>query len=192
MNKILVLFETSGAVSTPFREAGYDVTTIDILPHKVNNKCHIKYDINNIDDLNLDYSQYKLLIAFPPCTYFSKAGLHWLHKQPGRKEKQLHDLEMIKKLWNIPIKYKCFENPGGSALNTLWRKCDCIIDYCDYADFKKRTCLWLDKLPPLLPEQINLKHYGSLITNMSGYARNITPIEVGYSMVKQWEFLLKS
>lgn len=38
MKKILVLFERSGAVSVPFRQAGYDVTTIDIVPHLVDNK----------------------------------------------------------------------------------------------------------------------------------------------------------
>lgn len=190
MKKVLVLFETSGAVSIPFREAGFDVTTIDILPHSIDNVHHIIYDIRYIDDLKLNYNDYQLLIAFPPCTYFSKAGLHWLHKQPGRYEKQLFDLEMIKYLWSLPIKFKCFENPGGSALNKLWRKADCIIDYCEFADFKKPTCLWLDNLPCLLPEQINYKKYGNLITRLNGYKRNITPIEVGRAMVNQWSFLL--
>ena len=89
--KILVLFEVSGAVSIPFRQAGFDVTTIDILPHTKDNKNHIQYDIRNIDELHLNYEDYCLLIAFPPCTYFSKAGLHLLHKEPGRKEKQLQE-----------------------------------------------------------------------------------------------------
>lgn len=191
-NKILVLFETSGAVSVPFRNAGFEVLTIDILPHKIDNFNHIQMDINDIDSLNLDYSNYCLLVAFPPCTYFSKAGLHLLHKQPGRLEKQQADLVMIKKLWDIPIKYKCFENPRGSALNKLWRKCNCVIDYSEYADFKKPTCLWLDNLPPLLPEFINIKNYGKFITNMGyGAKRSVTPIEVGQAMVKQWSYLLK-
>lgn len=94
--EVLVLFETSGGVSVPFREAGFNVTTIDILPHKVDNEHHIQFDIRNIEELHLDYSKYSLLIAFPPCTYFSKAGLHYLRTQPGRKEKQLADLEMVK------------------------------------------------------------------------------------------------
>ena len=99
---------------------------------------------------------------------------------------------MIKKLWDLPIKYKCFENPGGSALNKLFMPRSCRIDYCQYADFKKLTDLWLANLPPLLPVQINLKKYGNIITRMSytSYDRNITPIEVGYAMVKQWSYLL--
>lgn len=192
MKKVLVLFETSGGVSVPFREAGFEVTTIDILPHKINNDYHIQYDIRKIDELNIDYNDYSLLIAFPPCTYFSKAGLHYLHSQPGRKDLQLQDLEMIKKLWSLPIKRKCFENPGGSALNKLWQKANCRIDYCQFADFKKLTDLWLDNLPPLLPIQCNYKHYGPFISKFryGDYRRCVTPIEVGYAMVNQWGDLL--
>lgn len=190
---VLVLFERSGGVSIPFREAGFDVTTIDIEPHFKDNEHHIQFDIRKIDDLNLDYKSFDLLIAFPPCTYFSKVGLHYLKTQPGRKEKQLEDLEMIKKLWALPIKHKCFENPGGSALNKLWMKSNCLIDYCEYSDFKKKTCLWLDNLPPLLPEFINIKEYGQFIQKIpyGNFKRCQTPIEVGYSMVKQWQHLLK-
>lgn len=192
MKNILVLFETSGAVSVPFRKLGFNVTTIDILPHKVDNSNHIIYDIRHIEDLKLDYSKYCLLVAFPPCTYFSKAGLHYLHSQPGRRDKQLADLEMIKRLWDIPIKHKCFENPAGSALNKLWKKHSCRIDYCEYADFKKLTDLWLDNLPPLLPVQINLKRYGKFISRMryGDYRRCITPIEVGEAMANQWSCFL--
>ena len=193
MKKILVLFETSGAVSVPFRNAGFEVITIDILPHKIDNFHHIQFDIRNLEALRLDYSQFCFLMAFPPCTYFSKAGLHYLRTQPGRKEKQLADLYMVKRLWEIPISIKCFENPGGSALNKLWRKCDCKIDYRDYADFAKLTCLWLQGLPPLLPVMCNYKHYGNFITKMGGhtYRRNITPIEVGQAMVNQWGEIIK-
>ena len=188
---VLVLFERSGAVSIPFRKAGFNVTTIDIEPHLIDNEHHIVADLRKIDEINLDFKTFDLLIAFPPCTYFSKAGLHYLHSQPGRKEKQLADLEMIKNLWNLPIKYKCFENPAGSALNKLWQKHSCRIDYCEYADFKKKTDLWLDNLPYLLPEQINNKRYGNFISRMryGNFERCRTPIEVGYAMVKQWKYL---
>lgn len=130
MKKVLVLFERSGAASIPFREAGFDVTTIDIEPHMKCPESHIIHDIRNLDELNLNFKEYSLLIAFPPCTYFSKAGLHYLRTEPGRKEKQLADLEMVKKLWGLPIKHKCFENPAGSALNKLWKPHSCRIDYC--------------------------------------------------------------
>lgn len=192
MKKVLVLFEQSGAASIPFREAGFEVTTIEIVPHQIDNVHHIQGDIRNIETLGLNFQEYDLLIAFPPCTYFSKAGLHYLRTQPGRKDKQLADLEMIKKLWALPIKHKCFENPAGSALNKLWKKHSCRIDYCQYADFKKLTDLWLENLPPLLPEQLNLKYYGAFIQKMryGNFERCRTPIEVGQAMVKQWGELI--
>ena len=195
MTKVLVLFERSGGVSVPFREAGFDVTTVDIEPHMVDNVHHIIADLRNVENLNLDFTQFDLLVAFPPCTYFAKPGLHYLRTQPGRKEKPLDDLEIIKRLWNLPIKRKCFENPCGSALNKLWMKASCTIDYCEYADyFKKKTCLWLDNLPPLLPDFCNYKHYGAFINKMryGNFKRCMTPIEVGYSMVRQWGDLIKS
>ncbi len=185
MKKVLVLFETSGAVSVPFREAGFDVVTVDILPHKIDNEHHLQIDLKNPAALNLNFSDYTLLIAFPPCTYFSKAGLHYLRTQPGRKEKQLADLEMIKRLWEIPIKHKCFENPAGSALNKLWMLHSCKIDYKDYSEFSKSTHLWLQNLPPLLPEFENF-NAKSLVATHWRYKRSITPIGVGYAMVKQW------
>lgn len=193
MCNVLVLFERSGGVSVPFREAGFNVTTIDIEAHMVDNEHHIKADLRDIEKLNLDYSKYSLLVAFPPCTYFSKAGLHYLRTQPGRKEKQMADLEMIKNLWNLPIKHKCFENPCGSALNKLWKKSNCLIDYCEFADFKKKTCLWLENLPPLIPTQENQKKYGRFISNLryGNFKRCITPIEVGYAMVNQWGELIR-
>lgn len=193
MKKVLVLFERSGGVSVPFREAGYDVTTVDIEPHMVDNKHHIQTDLRDLSNLNLDFTEFDLLIAFPPCTYFSKAGLHYLHSQPGRREKQLEDLEMIKRLWNLPIKHKCFENPCGSALNKLWKKASCTIDYADYADFKKKTCLWLENLPALLPEFCNYKDYGKFISKIryTNFKRCMTPIEVGYAMVKQWDNVVR-
>lgn len=191
---VLVLFERSGAVSVPFREAGFNVITVDILPHLVDNSHHIMCDIFNLDNFIKDYTVFDLLIAFPPCTYFSKAGLHWLYKQPGRRDLQLRDLSLIKYLWSLPIKYKCFENPGGSALNKLFFKCNCKIDYCEFdINFKKPTCLWLDNLPPLLPLFCNYKKYGNFITSMSytSYRRNITPMAVGYAMVSQWSYLFE-
>ncbi len=194
-NKILVLFERSGAVSVPFRNAGFDVTTIDIEPHFIDNEHHIIFDLkNDISALHLNFSDFVFLMAFPPCTYFSKAGLHYLHSQPDRKEKQLSDLEMIKKLWNLPIKYKCFENPAGSALNKLFKPHSCCIDYCNYADFKKLTDLWLNNLPPLLPTFCNYKNYGKFISKIryGNFKRSYTPFEVGEAMVNQWSYLFKN
>lgn len=192
-NKILVLFERSGAVSVPFRAAGYDVTTVDIEPHLVDNEHHIQCDINYLD---LDWSQYQLLVAFPPCTFFSRAQTWRTNRDPERQKQRTADLEMVKRLWALPIKRKCFENPRGSSLNRLCKPSNCKIDYKDYCDyFAKKTDLWLDNLPPLLPRWQNLTDYGDFIQSLphgkySGFARSITPREVGEAMLQQWQHLL--
>lgn len=192
MKKVLVLFETSGAVSIPFREAGCEVLTIDILPHQVDNAHHICHDIFDIDSLKLDYSSFDLLVCFFPCTYFSKAGLYLLNKQPGRKDLQTKYLNLFIKLYNLPIRCKIFENPRGSALNKLFKPASCHFDYCEYSfDFKKAESLWLVGLPPLLPNFINPKKFGKFITKMSNKnglynPRDFTPVEFGRAVVKQY------
>lgn len=81
--KVLVLFERSGCVSVPFREAGFNVTTVDLFPHLIDNSHHIIFDLSgdlSILDNLINFKSFDLLIAFPPCTYFSKAGLHFLRR----------------------------------------------------------------------------------------------------------------
>lgn len=197
MKKVLILFETSGAVFVPFKLAGFDVLTIDLLPHRACNDTHICYDIFNIDDLHLNYSDFCCIVCFFPCTFFSKAGLYLLKKQPGRKELQQKYLQLFLKLWSLPIKYKIFENPRGSALNKLFKPASCHFDYSEYCpNFKKAESLWLDNLPPLLPEFINSKtDWGNFITKMpyrkgQYNPRDYTPIEFGYSLVKQYRSYL--
>lgn len=60
--------------------------------------------------------------------------------------------------------------------------------------FKKPTCLWLDNLPPLLPNFCNYNKYGNFITNISYKSgnRDITPIAVGYAMCEQWLDFIKN
>lgn len=189
---ILILFETSGALSIPCRNAGFNVTTIDILPHQVCNETHIQHDIFNLDTLNLDYSKYDMLFMFFPCTYFSKAGLHWLHKQSGRYDLQSKYLDLFKKLFNLPIPFIFAENPRGSALNKLFRPCDFSFDYEYFSDFKKPESIWCNiSVPPLIPViSKSNKKYGSFITNLSYRKglynpRDFTPIEFGYAFVSQ-------
>lgn len=198
MKNILVLFETSGAVSIPFKQAGFNVITVDLLKHQIDNDNHIIFDIFNLDFKSSIYNKFDCLVCFFPCTYFSKAGLYLLNKQPGRKELQQKYLQLFLKLWSLPIKYKIFENPRGSALNKLFRPASCHFDYSEFCpNFKKSESLWLDNLPPLLPEFINSKtNWGKFITNMpykkgQYNPRDYTPIEFGYSLVKQYSIYFK-
>lgn len=93
--------------------------------------------------------QWDLMIAHPPCTYFSRAGIQFIHTQPGRKEKQLRAFEFVKLLWDAPIEKKALENPVG-WLCTNWKRPSQKIHPWYFGDGEmKETCLWLSNLSRL-------------------------------------------
>ena len=90
------------------------------------------------------------MIAHPPCTYLSNAGLHYLNTRPTRKKSLEDAFLFIKNLWDAPIDKICIENPVG-WLNTNWQKPSQIIEPYQFGHYeRKRTCLWLKNLPVLL------------------------------------------
>jgi hypothetical protein len=108
--------------------------------------------------------RWDLMIAHPPCTFFSVSGA-WAFKdgpyhqkvKPGtktganRRQAQREALEFVLALWNAPADRICIENPVG-MLSTLWRKPDQIIQPYQFGDnASKATCLWLKNLPQLRP-----------------------------------------
>lgn len=106
MNRVLVLFETSGAVSVPFREAGYDVTTIDILPHKINNSGMLlcKCDCGDVKELSCNVLT---------CGKTKSCGC--LQKDIAKKNKTKHNGKYTR-LYNtwLNIKRRCY-NPSSKA-----------------------------------------------------------------------------
>lgn len=102
------------------------------------------------------------MVAHPPCTRLCNSGVRWLNKAPPGRE--LDDVwaeldegaAFFSVLWNAPIPRIAVENP------TMHKHAKARIDnYEDYAQSvqpwqfgqneKKRTCLWLRNLPPLIP-----------------------------------------
>jgi hypothetical protein len=88
-------------------------------------------------------------IFHPPCTYFSRAGLHYLRTRPERKGQLMESFELVKRLWAAPIEKICIENPVG-WLNTNWMRATQIIHPWYYGDGEmKETCFWLKNLSRL-------------------------------------------
>jgi hypothetical protein len=96
-----------------------------------------------------------LMIAHPPCTYLTNAGVTWLHKDPTRWAKLDEGAAFFKALWDVPIKRIAIENPvmhkyakerigGMQQTQTIqpW-----MFGHME----QKATCLWLKNLPPLVP-----------------------------------------
>jgi len=154
--KVLVACEFSGRVRDAFAKKGHNTTSCDLLedegtesnvPHpKWGERLHVHGNV--LDILNWGWD---LIIAHPPCTYLSVAGLHWNKKIKGRQQKTEEAFEFFMQLYNAPTEKICVENPVG-YVNTHFRKPDQTINPFQFGHpERKRTCLWLKNLPLLQP-----------------------------------------
>lgn len=144
--RVLVSCEESQIVTKAFRARGHEAYSCDLQACSGGRPdWHIMHDA-----VEVAYSGcWDLMIAHPPCTYFSRAGIQFIDKQIGRKEKQAMAFEFVKLIWGAPIPHLAVENPVG-WLNTNWRKPSQIIHPWYFGDGEmKETCLWLKGLNKL-------------------------------------------
>lgn len=140
--RILVACEFSGVVRDAFRARGHDAWSCDLLPSEVDGP-HIQGDVFEA----ISSAEWDMMIAFPPCTYLTRAGDRWHADSPQRFEAA----KFVQRLFDQPsIPRIAIENPRG-ALNRCWRRPDQMIQPWMFGiGEKKATCLWLKGLPPLL------------------------------------------
>lgn len=148
--RILVACEFSGVVRDAFRARGHDAWSCDIIPTERPGP-HIIQDVRNVLGDGWD-----MMIAHPPCTYLSSAGIGYFNeakygdKAVGRKRLRELALQFFLTLYNADIPRICVENPVG-YVNTHFRKPDQIIHPYYFGESAlKRTCLWLKGLPGLM------------------------------------------
>lgn len=143
--RVLVACEESQVVCKAFRERGHEAYSCDIQPCSGG---HPEWHIQ--DDVTFHLNEgWDLMIAHPPCTYFSCAGLHYLKTKPERQGQLDMSFRFLLSLWDSNVSKICLENPQG-WLNTNWKKPTQIIEPYYFGDpEKKRTCLWLKNLPRL-------------------------------------------
>jgi site-specific DNA-cytosine methylase len=163
--KVLVACEYSGTVRDAFTKLGHDAWSCDILPTESKGN-HIQDDIFKHLDNNWD-----LMIAHPPCTYLSNAGIRWFNEEKYgekaklRKQLRLEALEFVRKLYYCNIPKVCIENPVG-YLNHNFKKPDQIVQPYFFGDEEsKRTCLWYKNLKPL-------KHTKIVKPKIHGYLKS--------------------
>jgi site-specific DNA-cytosine methylase len=148
--KVLIACEYSGIVRDSFHKKGFNVTSCDILPSETKGN-HYQGDIFDI----LYSKDWDLLIAFPPCTYISAAGLHLCNidihgnKAIDRIKKRNKAVEFFLDLYSAPIKHICIENPTGHISANILKPSQIVHPYFFGERQMKRTCLWLKNLPPL-------------------------------------------
>lgn len=147
--RVLVACEFSGRVRDAFVRRGWDAWSCDLLPSETPGN-HIQGDVLQVLDDGWD-----LMIAHPPCTYLSNAGIgffnedKWGERARERKTLRQTAMEFFLALYNAPIGRVCVENPVGYP-NSHFRKPDQIVHPYYFGErHLKRTCLWLKNLPPL-------------------------------------------
>ncbi|MEC8917798.1 MAG: hypothetical protein VX796_09285 [Pseudomonadota bacterium] len=162
--KVLVACEYSGVVRDAFLRRGYFAMSCDLLPTESPGP-HYEGDVRDV----LGYG-WDLMIAHPDCTYLCSSGLHWNKRVPGREEKTLAALDFVRLLMSAPIKRKAIENPVGRIGSAIRPASQYIQPYEYGHDASKRTCLWLEGLPPL----VATSHVPGRVV---GYRANGKPIE---------------
>jgi hypothetical protein len=148
--RVLVACEFSGRVRDAFVRLGAFAMSCDLLPSETEGN-HYQGDIRDVLSDGWD-----LMIAHPPCTFLSHAGIGWFNeekygnKAKERKIKREDAFQFFMILYNAPIMRICIENPVG-WVNSHFRKPDQVIQPYFFGDnHKKGTCLWLKNLRPLM------------------------------------------
>jgi hypothetical protein len=144
--RVLIACEYSGRSRKAFEALGHDVLSCDFEPAEDGASNHHRGDVFDVIGDGWD-----LMVAHPPCTYLSVAGMHWTRR--GKRDPQLTEdaLEFVRRLMDAPIHRIAVENPI-SVISTRIRKPDQIIQPYQFGDdASKATCLWLKNLMPLRP-----------------------------------------
>lgn len=147
--RVLVACEYSGKVREAFRKLGHDAWSCDLLPADDNSPYHYQGDVFDIIDQDWD-----LMIAHPPCTYLTNAGVSWLYRKEGRWDQMKDGAEFFKKLLEADIPKIAVENPimHKYAVEIIGRRQNQVVQPWMFGHMEqKATCLWLKGLPELKP-----------------------------------------
>lgn len=146
--KVLIACEYSGRVRDAFSALGHDAMSCDLLPADTPGN---HYQGSVLDILDNDWD---LMIAHPPCTYLTNAGVCHLHKDAKRWIQLFESASFFKALLNSSIPRIAIENPimHKYGRELIGQRQDQVIHPWQFGHTeKKATCLWLKGLPKLLP-----------------------------------------
>ena len=111
--KVLVACEFSGIVRDAFRARGHDAISCDILPTESPGPHYQGY----LEDFIGSGEEWDLIIAHPPCTYLSNAGIRWFNedsygeKARQRKINRQYAMAFVKMIANRNCPKIAIENP---------------------------------------------------------------------------------
>ena len=169
---VLVACEESQAVCIAFREKGHNAFSCDIEPCSGGHpEWHIMQDVIPLLNGRCRFTtmdgtehyidgRWDMLIAHPPCTFLTVSGNRWFNierygdRAVARLKARKEAAEFFMEFINADIPCVCVENPVG-YMSTHYRKPDCIIQPYEFGHHaRKKTCLWLKNLPPLIPTEV--------------------------------------
>jgi hypothetical protein len=157
--RVLVACEFSGIVRDAFRAQGHDAVSCDLLPSERPGP-HIQGDV-----LDILGDGWDLMIAHPPCTYLTNAGVRWMYGDYGHRmaagsltgearwEAMRDGADLFRALLDAPIPRVAVENPimHKHAVKVIGRRQDQVIQPWMFGDpVQKAVGLWLRGLPPIL------------------------------------------
>ena len=168
--KVLIACEESQTVCKAFREHGHEAYSCDIQePSGGHPEWHILGDalqaveggqVTTMDGKTHDIGKWDLLIAHPPCTYLTISGNSWFNIEKygdsakTRYKRRYEAIVFFMSFALANVDKIAVENPVG-VMNTCFRKPDCIVHpYYFGDDARKKTCLWLKNLKPLLATDV--------------------------------------
>lgn len=147
--RVFIGMEESQIIQRAFETRGHDAWSCDLKPGRLNLSRHLQGDVHHI--LRRLLWTPDLLILHPVCRNLSVSGQHWTGK-PGQRT--IEERERAASDFMDCTKYAgrvCIENPVG-IMSTRWRKAEQIIQPYQFGDdASKKTCLWLQLLPLLIP-----------------------------------------
>lgn len=155
--RVLVACEESQEVCKAFRAKGHEAYSCDI------QECsggHPEWHIQG-NALEAIKGEWDLIIAFPPCTYLTKAGNSMYSTKrctpaeiEARKARREEAVTFFLTFANAECSKIAIENPIG-YMNSHYQKPSQIIQPYYFGDNEeKATCLWLKGLPKLKPTNL--------------------------------------
>lgn len=142
----LICCEHSGQVREAMRSRGVDAWSCDLLPADDDSPHHIQGDCLKAMR-ERDWGGFGM---HPPCTFLNVAGMHWNNRGRGWHRTE-QALAFVLELMTLAVRKPWYlENPV-SIISTHVRKPDQIVQPYEFGeDASKKTCLWLNFLPPLI------------------------------------------
>lgn len=185
---VLVACECSQKVAAAFRARGHNAFSCDIVPcYGGHPEWHILEDVTRLlngcctfrtmdGELHCVYYRWDLIIAFPPCTYLTKAGARWMYKSAGvvdprRYVKMVAARDFFFRVMSANCERIAIENPRPLRIAELPTPSQVIQPYMFGHPYSKTTCLWLKNLPLLKPTDLLEDHLPFLPSNTSRFSK---------------------